>query len=183
MAQKKLKTSMKYCLWLLFLIIFFFFKTNTSFAQSNYVLPYPPPMPGNFLYKIRLVSEQIQRYWYFGNFGQFSFSLKQSDKYLVQAKTLFEYKQYLLGDEALKKSDMHFKKAPKYLSYAKKENKNIDRQQKILKDAALKHIEILNEIKIYAPKEIIWNPEKSLPTKIFLSSKLTEAIHIRQSCL
>jgi len=156
---------------------------KSSFAQSSYVLPYPPPMPGNFLYKIRLVSEQIQKYWYFGNFGQFSYSLRQSDKYLVQAKTLFEYKQYLLGDDALKKSDMYFKNSPKYLSYAKEESKNIDRQQKILKEAALKHIEVLNEIKMYVPKEIIWNPENSHPTKIFLSGTLAEAIRIRESCL
>ena len=157
--------------------------TNVSFAQSNYVLPYPPPMPGSFLYKIRLLSEQIQQYWYFGNFGQFSYNLKQSDKYLVQAKTLFEYEQYLLGEEALKKSDMYFKNSPKYLGKANEENKNIDRLQKILKEAASKHIEVLNEIKTHVPEEITWSPEKSQPVKIFLRNKLTEAIYIRQSCL
>lgn len=174
---------MKHYLWLFFLIIIFFFKTTPALAESSYVLPYPPPMPGSFLYKIRLVSEQIQKYWYFGNFGQFSYNLKQSNKYLVQAKTLFEYKQYLLGLEALKKSDVYFKKSPSFIAYAKKENKNIDRQQKILKDAALKHIEVLNGIKNNAPKEIIWNAEKSQPIKIFLSNSLEEAIRIRESCL
>src|SRR3989344_5037059 len=159
------------------------YTAKSSLAQSSYVLPYPPPMPGSFLYKIRLLSEQIQQYWYFGNFGQFSYNLKQSDKYLVQAKTLFEYEQYLLGEEALKKSDMYFKNSPKYLVKAKEENKNIDRLQKILKEAASKHIEVLNEIKTHVPEEITWSPEKSQPVKIFLRNKLTEAIYIRQSCL
>jgi len=163
--------------------ILLLYAAKSALAQSSYVLPYPPPMPGSIFYKIRLISEQIQKYWYFGNFGQFSYNLKQSDKYLVQAKTLFEYKQHLLGEEALKKSDMYFKYTSKYLSYAKEENKNIDRQQKTLKEAALKHIEILNKIKIHAPKEIIWNPEKSQPTKILLSGTLAEAIRIRESCL
>src|SRR3989344_581593 len=126
------------------------YTAKSSLAQSSYVLPYPPPMPGSFLYKIRLLSEQIQQYWYFGNFGQFSYNLKQSDKYLVQAK---------------------------------EENKNIDRLQKILKEAASKHIEVLNEIKTHVPEEITWSPEKSQPVKIFLRNKLTEAIYIRQSCL
>ena len=179
--NSKLKTSMKHFLWLSFLIIIFFFKTTTSFAESSYVLPYPPPMPGSFLYKIRLVSEQIQKYWYFGNFGQFSYNLKQSDKYLAQAKTLFEYRQYLLGHEALKKSDMYFKYSPKYLSYAKEENKNIDRQQKILKEAALKHIEVLEKIWKEIPETFFWQPEKLSPTMLNLKKLIEESIVIRNT--
>ena len=67
------------------------------FAESQYVLPYPSAMPGSFLYKLNLVQEEILRYWYFGDFGQFKYNLGLSDKYLVEAKTLFEYKQYLLA--------------------------------------------------------------------------------------
>ena len=79
-----------------------------AFAKSDYVLPYPSLMPGSKLYILQEIKNTVLQYWYFGNFGQFTYALKQSDKFLVEAKTLFEYDQYLLADEALKKSDYFF---------------------------------------------------------------------------
>jgi len=173
---------MKHYLWLPFLIIFFF-KTTTSFAESSYVLPYPPPMPGSFLYKIRLVSEKIQKYWYFGNFGQFSYSLKQSDKYLVEAKTLFEYRQYLLGTQALKKSDVYFSETKPYLIRARKEGKNISKNMSFIKDAGLKHIEVLDKLELQVPKTFVWKPEKSFPSTLDLKESIRRSILIRSKSL
>jgi len=174
---------MKHYLWLFFLIIILFFKTTPSFAESSYVLPYPPPLPGSFFYKIRLVSEQIQKYWYFGSLGQFAYNLKQSDKYLVQAKTLFEYKQYLLGLQALKKSDIYFTNILPYLIKAKKEGKDIIQKQKILKEGALKHIEVLRKTKQYVPETFVWQPERLSPTILNLWKSIEESIAIRNKYL
>ena len=71
-------------------LLFLILATSFSFAESDYVLPYPSSMPGSKFYQIRLIWDEVKKYWYFGSFGQFEYNLKQSDKYLVEAKTLFE---------------------------------------------------------------------------------------------
>lgn len=153
------------------------------FAQSRYVLPYPSSMPGSIFYKPRIVWETIMRYWHFGNFGQFEYSLKQSDKYLVEAKTLFEYKQFLLGYEALIKSDSYFLQVPSHLELAKEENKDIEDKKNILKSAVLKHIETLYRLKNEVPKTFEWAPEKSSPTTLNLEKAISESIEIRENNL
>ena len=153
------------------------------FATSDYVLPYPSYMPGSFMYKVRLVSEKIMKYWYFGSFSQFTYNLKQSDKYLVEAKTLFEYKQYLLGLNALQKSDKYFLVTFQYLKNAKAENKDISEKYSLLKAAAKKHIEILTNLEQIVPREFLWRPEKSPPTNLYLKSDIEKSIKIRMTNL
>ncbi len=162
----------------LILILFFVFPSK-ALAESPYVLPYPQTMPGSTWYKLDLIKEELMRYWYFGDFGQFEFALKESDKYLVEAKTLFEYKQYLLGSSALQKSDSYFKKAWPALIRAEKNGKNIEENKIILKNASEKHIEILNELKNKVPKEFNWTPEKSSPSNLKLGDSIIRSINIR----
>src|SRR3989344_6793684 len=131
-----------------FFLIFFFITMSRVYAESNYVLPYPSSMPGGMSYNFHLLYESVSKYWYFGNFGQFNYNLKLADKYLVEAKTLFEYKQYLLGYKALKKSDFYFPNILFSLAKAKNNNKDISQKKIILKQAMLKHIEILSKMQI-----------------------------------
>ena len=87
----------KYTWGIVFAALFFIILIPSSvYAQSSYVLPYPSQMPGGLYYKIHLIYENVSKYWYFGDFGRFDYNLKQSDKYLVETKTLFEYKQILV---------------------------------------------------------------------------------------
>ncbi|MBI2026151.1 MAG: hypothetical protein HYT06_02100 [Candidatus Levybacteria bacterium] len=167
-----------------FVVLLFFLITPISvFADSSYVLPYPSAMPGSKLYRINLVKEKVLRYWYFGNFGQFKYSLKQSDKYLVEAKILFEYKQYLLAFEALRKSDVYFQQTLPNLVNAQKERKNINANRDILREASGKHIEILSEINKNIPANFVWTPEKGAPTTLNLSEKIKESIKTRKKYL
>src|SRR3989344_9446436 len=99
--------------------------TGLIYAQSAYVLPYPSEMPGSRFYKAQEFVEKISKFWYFGNFGHFKYSLKNSDKYLVEAKTLFEYDQFLLGQKSLKKYNTYFSRLPYYLEQSKTEGKDI----------------------------------------------------------
>lgn len=156
---------------------------RSVFPASDYVLPYPSAMPGNKLYKLNLAKEKILKYWYFGDFGQFKYSLKQSDKYLVEAKTLFEYKQYLLAFEALDKSEVYFQQTLPNLVKAKQKRKNISVNRDILKLASLKHIEVLLEIKQNIPDKFVWVPEKSAPVALNLSEKIKESINSRKKYL
>lgn len=168
---------------LIFFILFSFPFANYCLAESNYVLPYPSFMPGNTLYKIHLVIEEIEKYWYFGSIGQFKYNLQQADKYLIEAKTLFEYKQYLLADKALKESDRYFENISKSLTSAQKDKKNISQNETLLKEASVKHIEELVRISNQVPAVFIWQPEKALPTELDLRNTISTSIELRKATL
>ena len=123
------------------------------------------------------------QYWYFGNFGQFNYNLKEADKYLVEAKTLFEYNQYLLGYGALKKSDVYFEQTLPFLLKARGERKNISDYREILRQAAEKHQEVLIKMSEEVPEVFTWSPEKSLPTKLNLKDSINKSIEIREKYL
>lgn len=163
--------------------IFLRFSSFTIFAQSEYVLPYPSAMPGSKLYPLHKIWEYVLQYWYFGDFTQFTYNLKESDKYLVEAKTLFEYKQYLLGYTSLQKSDDYFIKLPNTLNSARKNNKDISQKQYILKSAGEKHIEVLTETNRRVPKNFTWQPEKSQPTVLNLQETIEKSILIRRGVI
>lgn len=147
---------------------------------STYVLPYPSTMPGSSLYKIHVIFEKLLKYWYFGNFGQFEYNLKESDKYLVEAKTLFEYDQYLLGYKALEESDRYFQQIKPYLLDAKTEGKPIAEKQRIFDEAVKKHIEVLEKIKRDVPQTFYWRPEKAKATHLNLWQAINTSEEIRK---
>lgn len=159
---------------------FFLFVSSKAIAQSSYVLPYPSNMPGNMSYNIHLIYESISRFWHLGDFGQFSYSLKMSDKYLVEAKTLFEYKQYLLGYKALKKSDKYFTDILPNLIKAKKNGKSIFQKKSVLNQASKKHVEALNKMRVDTPNAFDWQPEKSAPTTLNLKQAIDESVRLRE---
>lgn len=169
----------KFFLVLIFAYLILFFPLKT-FAQSDYVLPYPSFMPGSKIYVLQEIKNSLLKYWYFGNFGQFTYSLKQSDKFLVEAKTLFEYKQYLLAGQALDKSNFFFEQTFIFLSKAELENKDISQKKEILKNASIKHKEILTNLEKDLPESFVWSPEKSSPTKIEIKQNIKDAIEIRE---
>jgi len=160
------------------IVFFILFTTNVS-ANSTYVLPYPSTMPGSSLYKIHVIFEKLLKYWYFGNFGQFAYNLKESDKYLVEAKTLFEYNQYLLGYKALEESDNYFKHIKPYLIAAKDEGKPIQEKKLMLEEAAKKHIEVLEKLKRNVPQTFTWQPEKAKPTELDVWGAISRSEKIR----
>lgn len=169
---------------LLFILLFFFLSSITIFAESStYVLPYPSFMPGSVFYKPSLVLEYISKYFYFGNLGQFKYNLKEGDKYLVQAKTLFEYDQFLLASDSLKKSDRFFLDTISSLSRVENEIKDPSLQKEILRSAALKHIEVLSKMESSLPEVIVWSPEKSKPTTISIKKDIENSISIRKKAL
>lgn len=168
--------------WVIFLALsLFVIFTSSVFASSSYVLPYPSFMPGSALYKPHLLLEKISGYWYFGNFGQFTYNLKQSDKYLVEAKTLFEYNQYLLAYKAMQKSDAYFLKTLPNLKNAKTEGKNIFQNRNLLSLAARKHMEILKSLNV--PDKFLWQPEKADSSVLELRSAIETSISIRKKYL
>lgn len=169
-------------LFILFFFLLIFFKTPV-YAQSSYVLPYPSSMPGSLSYKFHLLYESVSRYWYFGDFGKFNYSLKMADKYLVEAKTLFEYKQYLLGHKALLKSDEYFISILPNLVQADRNGKNTIQKKQIFREASGRHIESLEKMKTESPEVFNWQPEKELPTILKIKKEIEGSINIRKNYL
>jgi hypothetical protein len=140
-------------------------------------------MPGSIFYNLNLIQDELLRFWYFGDFGQFKYNLSQSDKYLVEAKILFEYKQYLLAHKALQKSDSYFVKIMPYLIRANKEKKNIVLKRTILKDASEIHIELLEKMRTLTPETFVWEPEKARTTTLYMKKTIENSIKIRKTGL
>lgn len=159
-----------------FLLAFVF----VSPAQADYVLPYPSFMPGHKLYRLSRMIDSIKRYWYWGNMASYRYYLTQSDKALVEAKTLFEYGQYLLAIDALKRSNDAVVRAPAALNKAKQEGKAIDRYERELIDAKRKHTEIITKLKVELPQEFTWRPERANPTQLHIAESLDTALRTRQ---
>lgn len=166
-------------------IVFFAFLLSLIFSHSSlvyadYVLPYPSYMPGNKLYRVTRIADRLKKYWYWGNIASIKYHLALSDKYLVEARTLMEYRQYLLGADALRRSDAEFTKLPLYVAGAKKEGVDVHGLQFLVAAATGKHIEVLTGLLPVVPPDFTWTPEKSKPTALPLGGMITTSVGIRQ---
>lgn len=165
--------------WFCLLLIVYCLLLIVRPAFAGYVLPYPSIMPGNKLYQVSRVVDQLKKYWYFGNIAQIKYHLGLADKYLVEAKTLIEYKQYLLATDALYRSDREFLQLPKYVGYAKKEKKDVSAFAALIIEAAEIHAGVLSILESTVPEQFIWSPEKEKPTELNLSVLLRASQELR----
>lgn len=167
------------CQMFILLVITFYFSSWNQ-VHADYVLPYPGYMPGNKLYKISRIVDQMNYWWHWGNIGRTKYYLKLSDKYIVEAKTLFEYKQYLLAVDALDRSNTAMLKTPVYLSRAKAEGKDISTLESSVRDATIEHQRILDHLLATLPEKFTWIPEKSDSIELLLADRIEAAIMIRK---
>ena len=163
----------------LFLVCFFV----VGRVQADYVLPYPSYMPGNKLYKVSRLLDEAKSWWYWGSIGQTKYHMELADKYLVEAKTLFEYKQYILARSALAYSNEHIAKVPLYIARASKEQKRVAEIQSLFASQLHTHIQVLEKLKLELPKTFVWTPEKEPATTLNLFDELTGAITARRLLL
>ena len=170
---------LRYLLISLFVFFVLVSSSRSVFAQSSYVLPYPSFMPGSKFYVFFEIKDKVSEFFYFGDFGRFKYNLSQSDKYLVEAKTLFEYNQFLLARDSLEKSNSHFLKIKPSLISASKNSKLINEKQNVLDSASLKHIEILEKLKAELAPEFVWNPEKGQAQTIEIRKIIVDSVKIR----
>ena len=147
----------------------------TTSVQAAYVLPYPSYMPGNKLYAASRVLDRLKSYWYRGSIAQFKYRLSLADKYLVEAKTLFEYDQYLLAVDSLKRSNQNVQLLPSFVQMAKQEGKDTVQLEATLQEAMGVHTLVLQELEARLPREFTWQPEKEAPTVIPISQLLIQA--------
>lgn len=164
---------------IIFLIFFLSIFAPKIWATSDYILPYPSFMPGHKLYFLEQIVDCLSYYWAFGNFARFKYELNLADKKVIEAKTLFEYRQYLLATKALSKSNQHFQKASLYLIKAEAEGKDISQKLANYQLAGNKHREVLKGLKEELPEDFLWQPENQETTRLDLERQIEEAIEIR----
>ena len=155
------------------------FLSHVTVIRADYVLPYPSAMPGNKVYKITRVLDRIKKYWYWGNIAQTKYHLELADKYLVEAKTLMEYNQFLLGSNAVTRSDKEFQAIVSNIGWAKKEHKDVSLLIKAVDGASAKHEEVLRVLIDTVPVQFTWTPEKDKPIQLSLRDMLQNSIHLR----
>ncbi len=149
-------------------------------VRAEYILPYPGPMPGNKLRILMKILDAFQYYWHWGNIAKVHYYTELSDKYLVEAKTLFEYKQYILAVNALKRSNQYWVEIQRYIDAAKSEGKDVTELYKRHREQAVTHATVIEQLIDYLPKSFVWQDEKKDPILLSLRSILEEAKHIRQ---
>jgi len=140
-------------------------------------------MPGNKIYKVSRILDTVKNWWSFGDIAQVKYHMSLSDKYLVEAKTLFEYNQYLLGVDALKRSDSEFIQIPSHIKQGEKNGKVMKVWKRTLSDAAKVHMDVLDKLILICPNEFQWSPEKDSPTMLPLHELLYKSIGIRSTIL
>lgn len=150
-------------------------------VQASYMLPYPSAMPGNKVYRINRIIDSLKNYWYIGNIAQLKYHLALADKYLVEAKTLMAYQQYLLGKDALIRSDIHFAKLVQLFKNIQADKKDTIQFQTIIQEATDTHILTLNVLQSNTPEDFIWSPEKTAATQIPIHELLRSSKQIRMS--
>lgn len=158
-------------------LLFFIFSTP---VRADYMLPYPAYMPGHKFYRLSRVIDELKTWWYWGSIASWKYHSHLSDKYLVEAKTLFEYRQYLYALDALKRSNKEFQTIPALIEKTEKEGKKADLLKAQTKEAATAHIKTLEKLISELPKEFLWTPEKDKSTNLQLSVLLNSAISQRQ---
>lgn len=163
------------------LLIITYFISVVMSVHADYVLPYPSYMPGNKLYKIDRIIDQLKRFWYFGNIAKVKYHLALSDKYLVEAKTLMEYNQFLLGADALTRSNKEFSGIPLNLAGAKNEGVDTTTLKGTIQEAAIKHTSVLAALQRSVPHTFVWRPEKSVATNLDLGSMIQSSEELRMS--
>lgn len=161
-------------------IVFFAILSIPQSVIAAYVLPYPSYMPGHKLYRVARFMDEVKRFWYWGSLSSYRYYQAQSDKALVEAKTLFEYNQYLLGVEALQRSNRAAKEQNTYLLRAEKEGKDMHQVRQTVSEAMSEHEGLLKKLMEELPPEFVWQPEKHPLQLISLREDLKRAITIRK---
>lgn len=166
-----------------FAICFFLFVLLPISVHASYVLPYPSFMPGNKLYRVSRFVDEVKRYWHIGNLASYLYYLEQSDKALVEAKTLFEYHQYLLALQALERSNEKLINARTPLQSAKEEGKDIEKYRREFGEAMDEHNRLIAKIKQETPEAFTWTPEKSDSQVLDIHRALLRAERVRREAL
>jgi hypothetical protein len=166
--------------WAVMCTLFLLLQVGTvQGAESEYTLPYPSYMPGHRLYTAQVIWDRAMEWWYFGDIAKTKYHLELSDRTLVQARTLFDYKQYLLATESLSASNIHFISAVLYASDVESSHKDGGLLLAILRNAADTHTKLLDNLAQNYTEDITWSSERQEPVLLPVPFLLRQSLIIR----
>ncbi len=163
-----------------YILLLFVFFIPFTFVRAEYVLPYPGVMPGNKIYKVSRIIDKFQYYWHWGSIARTRYYMGISDKYLVEAKTLFEYKQYLLAVDALNRSNLAWVQISPSIRSADNEGKDVAYMKHEFNDEAVIHQQVITNLATQLPEKFTWSPEKGQSTELQLKQLLETSISLRK---
>lgn len=114
--------------------------------KVNYYLPYPGMLPDQQLYKLKMVRDRIKLWFANDTVKKTSLLLLYADKRVGAGKVLIEGNKVPLGISTLLKGEKYLERAINEAVKLKDEDKKKENLS-ILKKAALKHKEVVEELK------------------------------------
>lgn len=121
--------------------------TVSSSPKLNYFLAYPGILPDSPLYKLKMVRDRIWEWLTTGRLEKANLFLLYADKRLGAGKALIDGNKVSLGFTTLLKGEKYLERAIDETEKAKKEGREVETLAEKLKNASLKHEEILLELK------------------------------------
>lgn len=150
-----------FLLAIIFLFTFFptgaFGQTATEAAtptpKVEYQLPYPGLLPGNPFYVLKTIRDRIISFLIADSLKKAEFDLLQADKRLSTAIALVKDKKEALAESTISKGENYFEEGIVQLVEARKQGINTDNLTRRYKEAAEKHIEVLQSLSKSVEKE------------------------------
>ena len=121
--------------------------TVSSSPKVNYFLAYPGILPDNPLYRLKMVRDRIWEWLTTGRLEKANLFLLYADKRLGAGKALIEGNKMDLGFSTLLKGEKYLERAIGEAEKAMEEGRKVETLVGRLKNASLKHEEVLLELK------------------------------------
>lgn len=123
--------------------------------HSEYPLPYPGILPGNPLYQVKMVRDRVFEILIVDPLKKADFYLLQADKRLAAGESLIVKGNAILGEETISKGEKYFGLAIELTKQAKNKRKDTKDLTDRLARSWDKHNEVLTELALNGPKDII----------------------------
>lgn len=121
--------------------------SESAAPKVNYYLPYPGILPDHPLYKIKMVRDRFWLWLTSDAIDKGELLLLIADKRLGAGKVLIEGNKVSLGISTLWKGEKYLNEAAEALLSVKKKGLEIGAFPEKIRNASLKHEEILQELK------------------------------------
>ncbi|HUW24687.1 MAG TPA: DUF5667 domain-containing protein [Patescibacteria group bacterium] len=119
----------------------------SSQPKVNYFLAYPGLLPDSPLYKVKMIRDRIWIWLTNGSVERANLFLLYADKRLGAGKVLIEGNKASLGLSTLLKGEKYLEQAIEEARKAKKDGRELKGLAEKLRNATLKHEEVLLELK------------------------------------
>jgi hypothetical protein len=153
---------------------------SVAFA-ADYNLPVKPILPGHPLYRISRNLDRVRSWFLWGDIAKATYRLTLADKYLAEAKTLFELKQFPFAVDALERSNLEFERIPGFLENDVRDGRDIGAMRDKVKASSRAHVTILDALEPMVPEVYVWTEDDGEPIQLEIREQILLSVGIRKS--